>query len=216
MLFLSFVATFRASDFCQGANVISCVTLVNLDYTPNSNAYFLKRKKKRRENLLVAYDTGKKKIKKESHYWFEERNKPASWGVIPLWKSVKIDSRDMKHLCFNFLPVPLASHGHTCGPARGGCGGNSQLWSSPPLFFFFQFKRLSSCRYFLSGSLPGSHINVWKLFLGYELKIYAVSLPWSPTVACGSGPQRPRAKRLWKIKHSGVGMGLLLLVCSHL
>lgn len=74
----------------------------------------------------------------------------------------------------------------------------------------------SRCRYVLRRSLPGSHINVWNPFLRYELKIYAVSLPWSPTVACRSGPQRPHAKRLWKIKHSGVGMGLLLLVCSHL
>lgn len=155
------------------------------------------------------------KKKKKSHYWFEERNKPASWGVIPLWKSVKIDSRDIKHLCFNFLPVPLASHGHTCGPARRVAGKPSALIIPPPFFFFFSLD-VSSCRYFLSGSLPGSHINVWKLFLRYELKIYAVSLPWSPTVACRSGPQRPRAKRLWKIKHSGVGMGLLLLVCSHL
>lgn len=108
---------------------------------------------------------------------------------------------------------------HTGTPVDqlGGVVGETLSFDHPPhFFFFFQFKRLSSCRYFLSGSLPGSHINVWKLFLGYELKIYAVSLPWSPTVACGSGPQRPRAKRLWKIKHSGVGMGLLLLVCSHL
>lgn len=45
MLFLSFVATYRVSDICQGANVISCVTLGNLDYTPNSNAYFERGKK---------------------------------------------------------------------------------------------------------------------------------------------------------------------------
>lgn len=49
-----------------------------------------------------------------------------------------------------------------------------------------------------------------------ELKIYAVSLPWTPTVACRSGPRRPCSKRLWKIKHSGVGMRLFLLVWSHL
>lgn len=40
MLFLSFVATYRASDICQGANVITCVTLVNLDHPHNNNAYF--------------------------------------------------------------------------------------------------------------------------------------------------------------------------------
>lgn len=102
---------------------------------------------------------------------------------------------------------------HTGTPVdqRGGCG-ETQLWSFPTFFSL----NASSCRYFLSESLPGSHINVQKPFFRYELKIYAVSLPWSPTVACRSGLQRPRAKRLQKIKHSGVGMGLLLLVCSHL
>ena len=115
---------------------------------------------------------------------------------------------------------------HTGTPVDqlGGCG-ETQLWSIPsphPLFLiiiinlFFLSLNASLCRYLLSQSLPRSHINVWKPFLRYELKIYAVSVPWSPTVACRSGPQRPRAKRLWKIKHSGLGMGRLLLVCSHL
>lgn len=176
-------------------------------------------KEEKRENLLVGYNTGKK-----SHYWFEERNKLPLWGAFPLWKSVKIDSRDMKHLCFNFSSVPLASHGHTCGPARGLWGNSALINTLPPPFIFnyyyyylfFLSLNASLCRYLLSQSLPRSHINVWKPFLRYELKIYAVSVPWSPTVACRSGPQRPRAKRLWKIKHSGLGMGRLLLVCSHL
>lgn len=64
-------------------------------------------------------------------------------------------------------------------------------------------------------SLPRSHINVWNPFVRCELKIYAVSLPWSHTVACRSGPLRPRSKRQLKIKHGGVEMGVFLLVCSH-
>lgn len=211
MLFLSFVATCRASDICQGANVISCVTLVNLVWIILVIALHILegRRKKNPQNLHVGYDTGKEK---KSHYWFEERNKPPSWDVIPLWKSVKIDSRDMKHLCFNFWSVPLVSHRHTCGPAWRGVGKLWALIIFSPIFSW----NASLRRYVLSGRLPGSHINVWNPFLRYELQIYAVSLPRFPTVAHRSSPQRPHAKRLWKIKHSGVGMGLLLLVCSHL
>lgn len=57
MLYPSFVATYRASDVCQGGNVISRVTLVNFDYSCNCIAYF--KEKKKMHNLLVGYDTGK-------------------------------------------------------------------------------------------------------------------------------------------------------------
>lgn len=40
MLFLSFVATYRAADICQRANAVSFVTRANLDYSRNSVAYF--------------------------------------------------------------------------------------------------------------------------------------------------------------------------------
>lgn len=125
----------------------------------------------------------------------------------------------MKHLCFNFSSLPPVSHTHTCGPARTLKLGEAASFDKP---FPFSLNTTSSCwcRYVLreeGESLPRSHINIWNPFVRCELKIYAVSLPWSPTVAYRSSPQRPRSKRLWKIKDGAAELGGgFLLVCSHL
>lgn len=100
-----------SSDVCQGSNVISCVIPVNLDYSHNGIAYF--KGKKKMDNLLVEHETGEILIidlRSITNCLLEM--------LFHLRKSVKIDGTDMKHLCFNFLSIPLVSHRHTCGPAH--------------------------------------------------------------------------------------------------
>lgn len=176
MLFLSFVATYRASDICQGANVISCVTLVNLVWIILVIAlHILEGRKKNPHNLLVGYDTGKEK------------------KVIIDLRSVTNRLLEMLFHCENrsrltaeiwniyVLISGLFRWYHTGTPVdQLGVGGG--LWALiifSPIFSW----NASSRRYVLSGRLPGSHINVWNPFPRYELKIYAVSLPRFPTVA---------------------------------
>lgn len=55
MLYLSLVGTYRASDVCQGGNVIPCEIPVNLDH--NGVAYSEEEKKK--ADFLVEHDIGK-------------------------------------------------------------------------------------------------------------------------------------------------------------
>lgn len=212
MLFLSFVATCRAADICQRANAVSCVTLANLDYSRNNVAYFGgKWEEKSTEFAWWVWQWLKKKKKKEA--------------IIDL-RSVTNRLLEVLFHCENrsrltaaiwniYVLISGPFHWYHTGTPVDQLGGGGETLSFDHFLPPFSLNA-SWCRYVLSGSLPGSHINVWNPFLRYELKIYAVSLPWSPTVACRSSPQRPHAKRLWKIKHSGVGMGLLLLVCSHL
>ena len=114
MLYLA--STYRTSDVCHGSNVISCVIPVNLHHTPNGFAYFL-QKMKRCPISLLSVRFGKIPIidlTSITNCLFEvvfHRKKKKK-------KSVKIDSSDMKHLCFNFSSAPLVSHRHTCGPTR--------------------------------------------------------------------------------------------------
>lgn len=91
------------------------------------------------DNLLVEHDTGEILIidlRSITNCLLEM--------LFQLRKSVKIDSADMKHLCFNFLSIPLVSHRHTCGPAHR----LGEAASFDKLFFFlppFSLNTTSSC-----------------------------------------------------------------------